>query len=173
MMDDEQEGSDTPVLHVDYFGTQHNPTHPDVKVWQGQMAWRGWVITLDGAFGPQSHGVARDFQQVQALTVDGLVGPETWASTWEPGVSETEIDAQHANSEQQGQGELDKPPAKPLTPREVADGIAACIRLWASSANIELSALNNAVGLDEDSSTVLLRLPSGQTFQVTVAEGDP
>jgi peptidoglycan hydrolase-like protein with peptidoglycan-binding domain len=36
--------------------------------------------TLDGAFGPDTERHLRDFQSSHALTVDGIVGPATWAA---------------------------------------------------------------------------------------------
>jgi hypothetical protein len=71
-----------PPLHVDYFGTAHNSTCPDVRTWQGQMGNRGWSISADGIYGPQSEGVCRQFQAEKGLGVDGLVGPQTWGAAW-------------------------------------------------------------------------------------------
>jgi peptidoglycan hydrolase-like protein with peptidoglycan-binding domain len=46
--------------------------------WQAQMAKRGWSITVDDQFGPQSAAVATSFQSEKGLGMDGVVGPETW-----------------------------------------------------------------------------------------------
>jgi hypothetical protein len=54
----------------------------DVRTWQGRMKHRGWVITVDGAYGPKSEKVCRAFQTEKRLTVDGIVGPKTWAAAW-------------------------------------------------------------------------------------------
>jgi|GEM_PF-3371626 len=54
----------------------------DVERWQAQMRERGWDITVDGFFGPQSAEVARQFQQEQGLVVDGIVGIRTWESAF-------------------------------------------------------------------------------------------
>lgn len=75
-------GGSAPTLHVDYFGQSHNATCPDVRTWQSQMSARGWTIGVDGIFGPQSEGVAEQFQAEKGLGVDGLVGPQTWAASW-------------------------------------------------------------------------------------------
>jgi hypothetical protein len=75
-------GGKAPVLHVDYFGIDHNDYHSDVRVWQQQMQVRGWGIDVDGAFGPQSRDMCTQFQQEKGLHVDGYVGPETWNATW-------------------------------------------------------------------------------------------
>ena len=54
----------------------------DVLVWQRQMAHRGWRITADGAYGSASSAVCKAFQAEKGLTVDGKVGPQTWAASW-------------------------------------------------------------------------------------------
>ncbi|GAA3805298.1 N-acetylmuramoyl-L-alanine amidase [Sphaerisporangium flaviroseum] len=55
----------------------------DVRTWQAQMDKRGWTIDVDGAYGPGSREVCRDFQQEQRLGVDGVVGKITWDAAWE------------------------------------------------------------------------------------------
>lgn len=60
----------------------------DVRSWQQQMHDRGWraadgtALQVDGWFGPDSERAARLFQQEKGLTVDGVVGPSTWAATF-------------------------------------------------------------------------------------------
>jgi peptidoglycan hydrolase-like protein with peptidoglycan-binding domain len=71
-----------PPLHVDYFGQHHNPTVADVRTWQEKMHGRGWNIGVDQIYGPQSESVCRSFQAEKGLSVDGLVGPQTWNATW-------------------------------------------------------------------------------------------
>lgn len=55
---------------------------PHVSTWQARMHARGWSITADGRYGPQSDSVARAFQAQEHLSVDGKVGPVTWAKSW-------------------------------------------------------------------------------------------
>jgi peptidoglycan hydrolase-like protein with peptidoglycan-binding domain len=50
----------------------------DVRRWQQRMQDRGWTITVDGAYGPQSERVCRQFQHNHRLQVTGQVGPITW-----------------------------------------------------------------------------------------------
>lgn len=54
----------------------------DVSQWQSAMRTKGHTITVDGVFGPQSDSVARAFQRVRGLDVDGKVGPATWAASF-------------------------------------------------------------------------------------------
>jgi hypothetical protein len=64
----------------------------DVSTWQDRMRARGWSITVDGWYGPQSWRVCEDFQRDSTahgwyLQVDGMVGPHTWSAAWERPVS--------------------------------------------------------------------------------------
>ena len=54
----------------------------DVRTWQARMKARGWHLAVDGAYGPGSEKVCRAFQREKGLTVDGVVGPKTWATSW-------------------------------------------------------------------------------------------
>lgn len=54
----------------------------DLQVWQRRMAARGWTIGVDGLYGDQTAGVARQFQSQCRLAVDGLIGPATWSAAW-------------------------------------------------------------------------------------------
>jgi hypothetical protein len=54
----------------------------DVRTWQARMATLRFDIEVDGRYGPQSVQVARAFQRRAKLTVDGIVGPRTWAASW-------------------------------------------------------------------------------------------
>ena len=49
-----------------------------VKAVQGQLATQGWRLAIDGAFGPRTTRSIRDFQTAHGLTVDGVVGAQTW-----------------------------------------------------------------------------------------------
>ena len=39
-------------------------------------------LTVDGDYGPQSKDVCTRFQREKDLSVDGVVGPDTWAAAW-------------------------------------------------------------------------------------------
>ncbi|KOX10154.1 N-acetylmuramoyl-L-alanine amidase [Nocardiopsis sp. NRRL B-16309] len=80
-----------------YFGPRSGPSYSvsgfyshrdELERWQRRMRNRGWVITPDGLYGPQTEGVARAFQREKSgLIVDGLIGANTWAAAWEEPVT--------------------------------------------------------------------------------------
>jgi peptidoglycan hydrolase-like protein with peptidoglycan-binding domain len=51
--------------------------HP-VPSLQYLLRARGLTIEVDGTFGPETEAAVRDFQERNALAVDGIVGPNTW-----------------------------------------------------------------------------------------------
>lgn len=52
------------------------------RTWQARMRERGWRIDVDGWYGPASERVCRQFQSEKGFSVDGRVGPQTWAGAW-------------------------------------------------------------------------------------------
>jgi hypothetical protein len=54
----------------------------DVRAWQARMNKIGYHIVVDGEYGPQSAGAARQLQIARGLLVDGIVGPQTWRATF-------------------------------------------------------------------------------------------
>jgi hypothetical protein len=60
---------------------------PDVLMWQHRMRARGWSMSADGEYGPESEGVCRKFQADKNLQADGEIGPVTWRATWESAVT--------------------------------------------------------------------------------------
>ena len=71
--------SSDPHCHSGHYGP---PDSNNVKTWQTQMVGRGWSLTVDGDYGPDSQSVCSQFQAEKGLAVDGLVGPQTWAASW-------------------------------------------------------------------------------------------
>lgn len=63
-----------------YLSKTNSGGHYDSRVahYQQTMANRGWTIGVDGWFGDQTDRVTRAFQQEKGLTVDGIVGRQTW-----------------------------------------------------------------------------------------------
>lgn len=55
----------------------------DVRDWQRQMRARGWKITVDGFYGPQSASVAQRFGREKGLrAVPGTVDAAAFAAAW-------------------------------------------------------------------------------------------
>ena len=58
----------------------------DLRRWQLQMEKRGWDFSqygADGLYGDETGNNAEGFQREKGLTVDRLIGPETWRAAWE------------------------------------------------------------------------------------------
>ena len=84
-------GPSYPLPSGSYFGPRSGPANSvsgyynnraALQTWQQQMANRGYAITPDGLYGPQTAGVASAFQASSGLKVDGLIGPQTWAAAF-------------------------------------------------------------------------------------------
>lgn len=60
-----------------YYGNREH-----LRIWQQQMRNRGWRISADGLYGPETARVALAFQSEKGLSRDSLVGPATWAAAW-------------------------------------------------------------------------------------------
>lgn len=80
-----------PLPKGSFFGPESGPATSvsgyhghaaDLQVWQNRMRARGWAITADGKYGPETAGVAHAFQVEKHLTADSLIGPATWAAAW-------------------------------------------------------------------------------------------
>lgn len=80
-----------PLPSGSYFGPKEGPAasvsgyyshRDDLRTWQQRMHDRGWAITVDGYYGPNTRDIARRFQAEKGLTVDGLIGPATWSAAW-------------------------------------------------------------------------------------------
>ena len=55
-------------------GDQNHP----VKTLQYLLRARGHTVTVDGIFGPKTDAAVRAFQQQKGLSVEEVVGPNTW-----------------------------------------------------------------------------------------------
>lgn len=52
------------------------------KAWQQRLKDRGWRITVDGIWGPQSVSILKQFQAEKRLHASGTRNPETWTALW-------------------------------------------------------------------------------------------
>jgi peptidoglycan hydrolase-like protein with peptidoglycan-binding domain len=62
-------------------------TGTDVSQFQQKLADRGWSLTVDGNFGPETERVVIAFQQEKGLLADGVVGADTWYAIWHADVT--------------------------------------------------------------------------------------
>lgn len=70
--------SGPPESHSGYYNNDDDKFRP----WQQRMSDRGWEITVDGLYGPETDNVCTQFQQEKGLMVDGLIGNQTWGAAW-------------------------------------------------------------------------------------------
>lgn len=57
--------------------------HPSVGTWQSRMnSAHGYSLSVDSAYGPASEAACRSFQTARGLTIDGIVGQQTWTATF-------------------------------------------------------------------------------------------
>lgn len=49
-----------------------------VRQAQAKLHDRGWNISVDGDFGPNTEKVVKQFQAEKGLVADGVIGPKTW-----------------------------------------------------------------------------------------------
>ncbi len=58
-----------------------------VKLLQFRLGELGYILDMDGYFGPQTEKIVKQFQKDNNLQADGIVGPQTWAI-----IEETHLD---------------------------------------------------------------------------------
>ena len=62
-----------------YSGTlQKGSKGDETKKWQEFLNTQGYGLAVDGDFGAKTEAATRDYQQKNGLTVDGIVGKNTW-----------------------------------------------------------------------------------------------
>jgi hypothetical protein len=66
-----------------YFGARDNaPVYATVRKWEARMRQRGWNIKVDGRLSPADEKILKAFQKEKGLTVDGRLGPKSFAAAW-------------------------------------------------------------------------------------------
>ncbi|MDQ3573329.1 MAG: peptidoglycan-binding protein [Actinomycetota bacterium] len=67
--------SDWPIVRQ---GHSDNDAFGAVTIIQHLLNYHGGSMDVDGVFGPQTDATVRDFERSRNLTVDGIVGNQTW-----------------------------------------------------------------------------------------------
>lgn len=63
------------------FGTvKYGMRGPGVSRVQESLVAMGFTVSIDGIFGTKTLDAVKAFQRAKGLTVDGIVGPATWAA---------------------------------------------------------------------------------------------
>lgn len=76
---------DAPVWPGYEFSTTVNNTSAAVTTWQQGMKDRGWEINVDGVYSAGDERLCRQVQAQWGIEVDGEVGAQTWAATFQVG----------------------------------------------------------------------------------------
>lgn len=72
-----------PAKSISGSGPGDGEFHRSLALWQSQAAARGFGPCLpDGFYGPQTAATARRVQVAHNLSVDGLIGWDTWNAVW-------------------------------------------------------------------------------------------
>ena len=76
---------DGPIESVS--GKNDNSLHPGevindgaegLRAWQAQMVERGYDLTVDGRYGPETAAACENLQQLAGIAQDQLIGPDAW-----------------------------------------------------------------------------------------------
>jgi len=75
---------DAPIPKLPYLLHLTTPLmhNTSVEYWQIQMTKLGYPLVSDGYFGPLSEAVTKKFQEAKKLTVDGIVGMQSWTAAF-------------------------------------------------------------------------------------------
>lgn len=71
--------STTTSAAASHSTVRYGSTGDEVKTLQNNLNQLGYSLDVDGDFGSKTLAAVRDFQNKNVLTVDGIVGPATWA----------------------------------------------------------------------------------------------
>lgn len=74
-----------PIWPGTYICGSNNMSAPDREVWAAEAQRKGYAVTSDGACSSSNQGYIRRLQADRGIQVDGVVGPQTWAATFETG----------------------------------------------------------------------------------------
>ncbi len=87
-------GLDRPTLRRGATGPMVKNLQARLNVWLTTPPRTGPTLTVDGNFGQNTERAVRDYQGARGLTVDGVVGAQTWGSLLATPETESEMEAE-------------------------------------------------------------------------------
>lgn len=82
-----------PVWPGFYITYSRNRTANAVRTWEIRMKQNGWPIEVDGFYSDYDMDICRQLQHQAGITVNGVIGPQTWAATFEPGAAAGDLNS--------------------------------------------------------------------------------
>lgn len=67
-------------MALSYGTVKYGSSGDDVRELQRRLNGAGYNVAVDGNFGNQTQQAVRDYQRAKNLTIDGIVGSQTWGS---------------------------------------------------------------------------------------------
>ncbi len=67
-------------MALSYGTVKYGSSGDDVKELQRRLNSAGYSVAVDGSFGNQTRSAVQDYQKKNNLTIDGVVGSQTWGS---------------------------------------------------------------------------------------------
>ena len=86
-----------------------------VKKLQESLNQKGYKLDVDGQFGPLTLSAVKDYQKANNLTVDGVVGNQTWNSLYTPATSKPTTSSPTASTTESKDTNTTKPAAADRT----------------------------------------------------------
>ncbi len=87
------------MKNISYSTLQYGSSGSEVKKLQQELNKNGYKLDVDGQFGSKTQAAVRDYQKKNGLSVDGIVGKNTWGKlNSSAGVSKTTSSATKATT---------------------------------------------------------------------------
>ena len=68
------------MIYIAYKTISCGSSGDDVRKLQKRLNEEGYTLAVDGQFGSKTQAAVRDYQKKKGLSVDGIVGKNTWGA---------------------------------------------------------------------------------------------